>query len=116
MIKINVYGIRGFPNVQGGVEKHCEELYTRMDPDTVKFKVFRRKPYIDKDNNTKYKNIQFKDTWTIKNKYLETIVHSFLSAFATIRDRPDVVHIHNMGPAVTLPLLKLFTRCSKIKI
>ena len=123
MIKINVYGIRGFPDVQGCVEKHCEELYTRMNPNAVRFKVFRRKPYLnnqdDDTNNTdknadrehkdkKYKNIQFRDTWTIKNKYLETIVHSFLSAFETIRDRPDVVHIHNMGPAVTLPLIKLF--------
>ena len=29
-LKIFVIGTRGFPNVQGGVERHCEELYNRM--------------------------------------------------------------------------------------
>ena len=26
-IKICVIGTRGFPDIQGGVEKHCESLY-----------------------------------------------------------------------------------------
>ena len=30
MMKIYVLGTRGFPDIQGGVEKHCESLYTRI--------------------------------------------------------------------------------------
>lgn len=108
MIKINVYGIRGFPFVQGGVEKHSEELYPRLASKDVQIKVFRKKPYVTENGKKEYKNITFVDVWTLKNKYLETILHSFFCAFKTIKDQPDVVHIHNMGPAITLPLLKLF--------
>ncbi len=29
-MKIAVAGTRGFPGIQGGVETHCRELYTRI--------------------------------------------------------------------------------------
>ena len=29
-MKVVVTGLRGFPNIQGGIEKHCEELYPRI--------------------------------------------------------------------------------------
>ena len=29
-MRIVVTGLRGFPNVQGGIETHCEELYPRI--------------------------------------------------------------------------------------
>lgn len=29
-MKIVVIGTRGFPGIQGGVETHCQELYTRL--------------------------------------------------------------------------------------
>lgn len=107
-MRINVYGIRGFPDVQGGVEKHCEELYPRLASNDVKFKIFRRKSYLIKSSMRKYANIEFDDGWTIKNKYLETPIHSLLSAFKTIKDKLDVVHIHNIAASYTLPLLKMF--------
>ncbi len=107
MIKINVYGIRGFPEIQGGVEKHCEELYSKIASENIQIKIFRRTPYVKKETK-KYNNITFKDVWTLKSEYLETVIHSFLCAINTIRNKPDIVHIHNMGPALTLPLIKLF--------
>jgi glycosyltransferase involved in cell wall biosynthesis len=107
-MRVNVYGLRGFPNIQGGVEKHCEELYPRIASKETRFKIFRRTPYIIKKMDKKYSNITFDDCWTIAKKYLETPIHSFISALKTITDKPDVVHIHNIGPAMTLPLIKLF--------
>ena len=29
-MKVVVIGTRGIPNIQGGVETHCEELYPRL--------------------------------------------------------------------------------------
>ena len=29
-MRIVVVGLRGFPNIQGGIETHCEELYPRI--------------------------------------------------------------------------------------
>lgn len=105
-MKVNVYGLRGFPEVQGGVEKHSQELYPLLANNRILFKIFRRKPYVISDK--RYRNIEFKDLWTIKSKYLEAIIHSFLAVIYTIKDKPDLVHIHNIGPASTLILLKLF--------
>ena len=43
---IAVVGTRGFPDVQGGVERHCEELYTRLAAHGVDILVFTRSPYV----------------------------------------------------------------------
>ncbi|MGV8141239.1 MAG: glycosyltransferase family 4 protein [Candidatus Woesearchaeota archaeon] len=107
-MRIDVYGLRGFPGIQGGVERHCEELYPRIASKDVTFKIFRRTPYIVRKNDKKYSYITFSDCWTTSNKYLETPIHSFISSLKIIADKPDIVHIHNIGAALTLPLMKLF--------
>jgi glycosyltransferase involved in cell wall biosynthesis len=108
-MKVNVYGIRGFPQIQGGVEKHCEEIYPRLAKNKdVSITVFRRKQYVKEANKMQYKNITFKDIPCPNHQYFETLIHSFKSAIACIREKPDLVHIHNIGPAITIPLLKLF--------
>lgn len=105
-MKIFVFGTRGFPNIQGGVESHCERLYTSM-PKNIEITVFRRKPYIV-DNETKYKSIKFIDLPSTKIKGIEAIVHSLLCTIYCIFLRPDIVHIHNIGPGLFTPILRLF--------
>lgn len=109
-MKVAVIGTRGFPNIQGGVEKHCESLYpliAEKDPRII-VTVFRRKPYVSINAITSGEcGIVFRDLWTIRNKYLETLVHSFQAAIICLFKRPDLVHIHNIGPALVLPILKL---------
>ncbi|MFA6010328.1 MAG: glycosyltransferase family 4 protein [Desulfobacteraceae bacterium] len=109
-MNVAVIGTRGFPNIQGGVEKHCESLYpliAEKEP-KIKLTVFRRKPYVTENTSAPFEHsIQFMDLWTIRNKYLETLVHSFQAAVICLFKRPDLVHIHNIGPALVLPLLKL---------
>lgn len=107
-MKICVIGTRGFPNVQGGIETHCEELYTRIaDRFDCEIVVFRRTPYV-KDKRFIHKNIKFIDIWVPKNKYLETIIHSFLATIYTIFLNPDISHYHNTGPGIFIPVIKLF--------
>ena len=36
--------------------------------------------------------------------------HTFLSVCDIIVKRPDVVHVHNIGPGMFIPMLKLFGR------
>ena len=48
-LKIAVLGTRGFPNVQGGVEAHCENLYTRLVKQGCEVTVFARAPYLEKN-------------------------------------------------------------------
>ena len=96
-MKVCVFGLRGFPLVEGGVEKHCESLYSHIQYD-ADITVFRRKPYVR--SKEKYKNITFIDLASTKIKGLEVILHSFLATRKAAKMNPDVVHIHNIGPAL----------------
>ncbi|WP_106828369.1 glycosyltransferase family 4 protein [Parabacteroides pacaensis] len=104
-MKVCVLGTRGFPDIQGGVEKHCEFLYP-LFPSKYEFVVFRRKPYVH--STKEYPCIKFIDLPSTKIKGFETIFHSFISTLYAIKERPQIVHIHNIGPALFSPLLRLF--------
>lgn len=104
-MKIYVFGTRGFPDIQGGVEKHCEFLYIGFS-DEIKITIFRRKPYIL--SSPSYRNIQFIDLPSSKLKGIEALFHSFLCTILCIFQRPNVVHIHNIGPGLFIPLLRIF--------
>ena len=107
-MKVAVIGLRGFPGVQGGVEIHCEHIYTRF-PNNVSVRVYRRKPFLSSESFPKSSsNIEFIDLPSTRIKGLEAVLHTFLSCLHIIFHRPDVVHVHNIGPGMFVPLLKLF--------
>ena len=105
-MRICVIGTRGFPSIEGGVEKHCEMLYPFL-AGNAQIVVFRRKAYVTE--HCEYKNIHFIDLMSTTIKGLETVIHSLLSVIHTIKMRPDVVHFHNIGPGMFIPLVKLFS-------
>ena len=54
-----------------------------------------------------YKGIRFIDLPSTRIKGFEPFFHSFLCTIYCIIKRPDIVHIHNIGPGMFIPLLKL---------
>ena len=108
-MNIFVFGTRGIPNIQGGVEKHCEELYSAM-PENFFITLFRRKPFLNEKISNHYKQIHFIDLFSTKIKGFESFYHSFSAALYCICHRSDIVHVHNIGPGIFIPLLKLFRR------
>ena len=108
-INIFVFGLRSIPNVLGGVETHANELYKRICQDeTVKLSVFRRKPYILSSKSKSLEKVKFIDLPSSKIKGFEALFHSFLCSIISIIKRPDIVHIHNIGPGIFIPLIKFF--------
>ena len=106
-MKVCVVGLRGIPNIMGGIETHCQQLYSRMDKQT-QITILGRSPYL-KSSDYKFESIRIKSIWAIKNKFLETFLHTFLAIlYAGIFFRPDIIHIHAIGPAIWTPLAKLF--------
>lgn len=105
-MRIFVFGTRGFPGVQGGVEKHCQELYTRM-PASFQITVFRRKAFLAPHAEKHYENIHFIDLVSTKIKGFESFFHSFLCTVVCLLKRPDLVHIHNIGPGIFTPFLRM---------
>lgn len=103
-MKVSVIGTRGFPFIEGGVEKHCELLYTMLRKD-INVMVYRRKVYVQ--TNSDYERISFVDLPSTKIKGFEAVLHSFLATVHALFMKPDVVHYHNIGPALFSPILKL---------
>jgi len=105
-MKISVIGTRGIPNIQGGVEQHCERLYVRMSS-LCSITIYRRKPYIDASFTKSWNNIRLVDLPSTRSKGREALFHSFLGAVICIFKRPDIIHIHNIGPGLFTPLFRL---------
>lgn len=105
--KITVFGTRGIPDVLGGVETHCQNLYPAIkqqcDADIC---VIARSPYVNYKRGW-YKKVEVYALWAPKKRALEAIVHSVLAAFRTCFDRSDIVHVHAIGPGLVIPLLRL---------
>lgn len=102
-----VIGLRGFPDVQGGVETHAEQLYPRIHRRGYRVICATRKPY-QRADVSQWQGIEFVPIWAPRSSYFEAIAHSILSVFRAARMRPDVVHIHAVGPALVVPLARLF--------
>jgi glycosyltransferase involved in cell wall biosynthesis len=102
-----VTGTRGIPNILGGVETHCEELYPRIAAKGYQVVIIRRKNYL-KDNLTSYKGVSLFDIPNLKSKSFEAIIHTFRAIWnAKWRFHADILHIHSIGPALLTPLARL---------
>ena len=106
LMKIVVTGTRGIPNVMGGVETHCEELFPRMVRRGYDVTVIRRKNYVH-DSLQEWNGVKLMDVDCPKMKSLEAIVHTFRAVTRAKRLGAEVVHIHAIGPALMVPYAKL---------
>ncbi len=98
-LKVTVLGTRGIPNVQGGVETHCQNLYPEIyHQNHADICVIARSPYVDY-RRSEYKGVRLKSLWAPKSRKFEAIIHSTLAAFSTLFDGSNVVHVHAVGPA-----------------
>jgi len=105
-MKIAVVGTRGFPNVQGGIESHCEQLYTHLAKEGCHVTVFTRKPYVTSSLNT-YKGVTLIPLSCPQNKFLEAFVHTFKSVLKARKLKPDILHIHAIGPSFFAPFARV---------
>lgn len=105
-INIMVLGLRGFPNVQGGVESHCQELYPRLIEKGFSVDVITRAPYVDRSIK-EWKGVRFRALWSPASSSLEAMLHSLIGVLYAAVKRPDVLHIHAIGPGIVTPIARL---------
>lgn len=105
-MKIFVTGTRGIPDVLGGVETHCQELFPRLAKRGFDITVVRRRSYVH-DSLTEFEGVRLLDLPTPKRKSFEAIVHTFRAVIRAKRQGAGLVHIHAVGPALLTPLAKL---------
>lgn len=107
--RIGVVGLRGVPGVMGGIETHVEQLYPRLKrlaPERP-IDLAERAPYVD-GNRREWDGLTLWPLPTLRNKYLETVLHTFVAIlFLRFRRRSDLIHIHAIGPGLLAPLARL---------
>ncbi len=105
-MKIFVTGTRGIPDIPGGVEKHCQELYPLIAAMGHEVIVATRRPYIT-GQKQEWSGILLEHIPTPSQKHLEAIVHTFLAIIRARSLNVDIVHIHAVGPGLLVPFARL---------
>ena len=105
-MKIVVTGTRGIPNVMGGVETHCEELFPRISARGFDVTLIRRSNYVN-DDLKEWKGVKLVTLPSPKKKSFEAIIHTFRAINKAKKLGVDVLHVHAIGPALLVPYAKL---------
>ncbi|MGO9446850.1 MAG: glycosyltransferase family 4 protein, partial [Thiobacillaceae bacterium] len=106
LLRVVMLGLRGFPDVQGGVEAHAEHLCPYLRELGCDVEVIVRSSYMPPDRGNEWHGVRYLRVWSPKGSGLEAIVHSFLGVLVAAWQRPDVLHIQAIGPALMAPLAR----------
>jgi glycosyltransferase involved in cell wall biosynthesis len=104
-LRVSMLGIRGFPDVQGGAEKHVEKLACALAELGCDVEAIVRSSYVAK-RRAAWRNVKLSRLWAPRVTGVEAFVHTFLGVVRSGFTRPDILHIHAMGPAFFTPLAR----------
>ena len=101
-MKIAVIGSKGLPAKQGGIEHHCEEIYSRIVVQGHSVDLFARSSYTDDISVDQYdiQGIQVVSLPCLNLKGMDALLSSALGAIAASGTRYDIIHFHAIGPAL----------------
>jgi glycosyltransferase involved in cell wall biosynthesis len=105
-MRIAILGTRGIPANYGGFETFAEHLSTRLVARGHEVTVYCRAHYVS-PRQLEFQGVRLKVLPTIRHKYLDTVVHSFLSALHAVPQRYDAALICNAANAPFAPILRL---------
>lgn len=108
-MRIAFIGQKGIPMLAGGVEKHVEEVATRMAKLGHEVFVYVRNNYTE-ENLKEYKGVHLIHLPSIPSKNLDAISHTFLASVHAIFQKYDVVHFQAIGPSSLSWIIRLFKR------
>jgi len=105
-MRIAILGTRGIPANYGGFETFAEHLSTRLVSRRHDVTVYCRAHYVS-PRQIEFQGVRLKVLPTIRHKYLDTVVHSFLSALHAMPVRYDAALICNAANAPFAPILRV---------
>jgi glycosyltransferase involved in cell wall biosynthesis len=104
-----VAGLRGLINVQGGIETHARMLYPLLARLGCDIEIVQRSPYYSRGNRPQtWHGLTLTYLWSPTRSGLETAVHTLIAVLYAAIKRPDILHLHAVGPGLLAPLAKLF--------
>jgi glycosyltransferase involved in cell wall biosynthesis len=92
--------------VQGGIESHAEQLYKRLAALGCDVEVIVRTPFVPHGKQA-LESIQLRRIWSPRRSGLEALIHSVVGVLYAGFARPDILHIHAVGPAIVTPIARL---------
>jgi glycosyltransferase involved in cell wall biosynthesis len=104
-MRIAILGTRGIPANYGGFETFAEHLSTRLVARGHDVTVYCRSHYVS-PRQLEYEGVKLKVLPTIRHKYFDTIVHTFLSALHAMPARYDAALVCNAANSPFAPLLR----------
>lgn len=93
---VAIAGTRGIPARYGGFETFAEELSTRLVSRGHRVTVYCR----ERHSAPQYQGVDLVTLPTLRHKYFETVLHTFLSTLHLVWDAPDVALYCNAANAV----------------
>lgn len=109
---VTMIGHKGIPSSSGGIERHVEELATELVRFGVRVISFDRAWYVGDTNPVAGIERRWSHGWHTKN--LDAITHTFTAILLARRDRPDIIHLHGVGPALLAGFARLVHPRAKI--
>lgn len=97
-MRVAFIGQKGIPALQGGVERHVEELALHLVSRGVEPIVYTRAQYIN-PKLKEFKGIKLISLSTIRTKHLDALIHTFLACLDVRKRKVDVIHFHSIGPS-----------------
>jgi glycosyltransferase involved in cell wall biosynthesis len=97
-MRIAILGTRGIPANYGGFETFAEHLSTRLVARGHQVTVYCRAHYVS-PRQIEFQGVRLKVLPTIRHKYLDTIVHTFLSSLHAVSGRYDAALVCNAANA-----------------
>jgi glycosyltransferase involved in cell wall biosynthesis len=104
-VKIAMLGQKGIPATYGGIERHVEELGTRLVERGHEVTVYGR-PYYSREQG-EYRGVKLINIPSVRTKHLDTATHCALAVPHILSQDYDIVHIHALGPSMFAALPRM---------
>jgi glycosyltransferase involved in cell wall biosynthesis len=104
-MRIAILGTRGIPASYGGFETFAEHLATRLVARGHDVTVYCRAHYVS-PRQMEYHGVRLQVLPTIRHKYFDTVIHTFLSSIHAVSRRFDAALICNAANAPFSPILR----------
>jgi len=103
-MRIAILGTRGIPANYGGFETFAEELYVRLVERGHDVTVYCRSHHVDR-SLSEYRGVRLEVLPTLRTKYFDTVVHTFLCALKAAPKRFEAVLVCNAANSPFIPIL-----------
>lgn len=118
-MNVVMIGHKGLPARAGGIERHVEELSaalvrraSRQTGRGVNVVSFDRKWYVGDAPSPE--GVTRRWSWGVRTKHLDAITHTLTAIVLATKDKPDVIHMHGVGPSLLLPIVRLLHPSSRV--